>query len=45
MAYKCDSCGNTSEEQKDCCGAPMKEVTQSDTSADAPESTDAPATE
>lgn len=23
MAYKCDSCGNTSEKQKDCCGTPM----------------------
>lgn len=26
MAYKCDSCGNTSEEQEDCCKAPMKDV-------------------
>lgn len=28
MAYKCDSCGNTSDEQADCCGAPMKEVSE-----------------
>lgn len=25
MAYKCNSCASTSEESKDCCGAPMSE--------------------
>lgn len=25
MAYKCDSCGQTSEEPKECCGSEMTE--------------------
>ena len=39
MAYKCNTCGATSEEAGEHCGAPMEEVSQSD----APESTDTPA--
>lgn len=26
MAYKCESCGNTSEDAGECCGKPMVEV-------------------
>lgn len=42
MAFKCNSCGSTSDEQKDCCGAPMaEETTSSDTPAtEAPASTE-----
>jgi len=43
MAYKCDSCGNTSDEPKECCGAPVAEVAVTEAPVEAP--VEAPAEE